>query len=91
MRYPSLFFVLLATILLTAAQTQAASPMIISGNPDGPPVSWDKRDKLMGVGPEVAAKIMSELKVPFTMTVESSWQQVQDKAKSGAIDMIVSA
>ena len=91
MRYPSLFFVLLSTILLAAAPTQAAAPMIISGNPDGPPVSWDKRDKLMGVGPEVAAKILSELKVPFTITTKGSWQQVQEKARSGAVDMIVSA
>lgn len=91
MRYTSLFFIFLAAMLFTAFQAQAASPMIISGNPDGPPVSWDKRDKLLGVGPEVAAKIMSELKVPFTITVESSWQQVQDKARSGAVDMIVSA
>lgn len=91
MRYPSLFFVLLSTILLGAAQTQAAAPMIISGNPDGPPVSWNKRDKFMGVGPELAAKIMSELKVPFTITSKGSWQQVQDKARSGAVDMIVSA
>ncbi len=73
MRYTSLFFIFLAAMLFTAFQAQAASPMIISGNPDGPPVSWDKRDKLLGVGPEVAAKIMSELKVPFTITVESSF------------------
>ena len=91
MRYPSLFFVLLATILLAAGQTQAAAPMIISGNPDGPPVSWKTRDKFMGVGPELAAKILSELKVPFTITTKGSWQQVRDKAKSGAVDMIVSA
>ena len=31
------------------------------------------------------------MKVPFSITVEGTWQQVQDKAKSGAVDMIVSA
>ena len=91
MRYRSLFFVLLTTILLAAPSIWAADPMIISGNPDSPPVSWDKSTKLMGVGPELATKILSELKVPFSTTVEGSWQQVQDKTRDGAVDMIVAA
>ena len=91
MRSSSLLFVFLAAILLTAAQTRAADPMIISGNPDGPPISWDKKGKLMGVGPELATKILSELKVSFSITKEGSWQQVQDKAKAGTVDMIVAA
>ncbi len=91
MRYRSLLFVLLTTILLTAPHTWAADPMIVSGNPDSPPVSWDKNGKLMGVGPELATKILSELKVPFSINVEGSWQQVQDKTGDGAVDMIVAA
>ena len=91
MRYISLFSVLLAAVLVTSVQSRAADPMIISGNPDGPPVSWEKRGKLLGVGPEVAAKIMTELKVPYVIRTEGSWQEVQDKARSGAVDMIVSA
>ncbi len=91
MRYRSLLFVLLTTILLTAPRTWAADPMIVSGNPDSPPVSWDKNGKLMGVGPELATKILSELKVPFSINVEGSWQQVQDKTGDGSVDMIVAA
>ena len=91
MHLKSLLFVVLTTILLTAPGTWAAAPMIISGNPDSPPVSWDKNGKLMGVGPELATKILSELKVPFSLQVAGNWQQVQDKTRDGAVDMIVAA
>jgi polar amino acid transport system substrate-binding protein len=91
MHFKSLLFVVLTTILLTAPSTWAAAPMIISGNPDSPPVSWDKNGKLMGVGPELATKILSELKTPFSLQVAGNWQQVQDKTRDGAVDMIVAA
>ncbi len=90
MRYQSLFFVLLTAVTLTVTSSLAA-PMVITGNPDGPPISWDKTDKLIGVGSELATKILTEMKVPFTISVEGTWKQVQDKAKAGSVDMIVSA
>ncbi len=91
MRYRSLFFAVITTLLFTAPLTWAAPPMIISGNPDSPPVSWDKNGTLKGVGPELAAKIMAELNVPVSMQVEGGWQQVQEKTRDGAVDMIVAA
>ncbi len=91
MRYPSLLSVLLSALLLTTGQAVAADPMIISGNSDSPPISWDKRGKLIGVGPELAAKILTELKIPFSITVQGTWQQVQDKTSDGSVDMIVAA
>jgi polar amino acid transport system substrate-binding protein len=91
MHFKSLFLVMLTTLLLTAPPARAAAPMIISGNSDSPPVSWDKSGKFMGVGPELAAKILSELNIPFSMQVAGNWQQVQDKTRDGAVDMIVAA
>ncbi len=91
MHFKSLLFAVLTTILLTAPPTWATAPMIVSGNPDSPPISWDKNGKLMGVGPELATKILSELKVPLSLQVAGSWQQVQDKTRDGAVDMIVAA
>ena len=90
MRYPFLLLMFLAAIMLTATSLLAAT-MVITGNPNGPPISWDKTDKLIGVGSELAAKILTEMKVDFSITVEGVWQQVQDKAKAGSVDMIVSA
>jgi len=91
MRFKSLLFVAMTTILLAVPSTWAADPMIVSGNPNSPPVSWDQNGTLKGVGPELATKILSELKVPFSTKVEGSWQIVQDKTRDGAIDMIVAA
>ncbi len=91
MRYPVLLAALAITLLLTVSQSWAAAPMVVSGNNDGPPISWDKRDKLLGVGPELAKKILTDLKVPFTLINAGNWQQVQDKARKGTVDMIVSA
>lgn len=91
MRYPVLLAALATTLLLTVSQAMASAPMIVSGNSDSPPISWEKRDNLLGVGPELAKKILTELKVPFTLTNAGNWQQVQDKAKNGTVDMIVAA
>ena len=82
---------ILFALLLTALQAQAADPVRVSGTPDGPPICWEKSKKLTGAAPALAAQILTELKVPFTIEPVGSWQQVQDKAKSGDIDLIVSA
>ncbi len=91
MRYPFLLAALATALLLIAAQAMAAAPMIISGNNDGPPISWDKRGNLLGVGPELAKKILTDLNVPFTVVNAGNWQQVQNKARKGSVDMIVAA
>lgn len=64
---------------------------IVSGNPKAPPVVWEEYDKLTGLGPDLAQLILSELAINHTILVQGDWQQVQDKTKSGEIDMIVSA
>jgi len=91
MRLLSLFSAVLSIVLLTATQATASGPMIISGSSKGPPISWEKKGTLTGVGPKLAAKILTELKVPFVIRNEGNWLEVQEKAKAGTIDMIVSA
>ncbi len=90
MRFLSLAVILLAAMLCTTP-VQAENPMVVSGNPEGPPISWDKNGTLTGAGPELAAKILTELKVPYKITVAGSWEEVQDKARQGSVDLIVSA
>jgi polar amino acid transport system substrate-binding protein len=91
MRHTFLLISLITGLILATAQAMAASPMIVSGNSDGPPISWDKRGELLGVGPELATKILTELKVPFTIVNKGNWQQVQEMTRKGSIDMLVSA
>jgi len=69
----------------------ATETYIVSGNPKAPPVVWEQYKKLTGVGPDIAQAILTELKLAYDIRVEGNWQQVQDKCKSGEVDMIVSA
>ncbi len=69
----------------------AAEMFIVSGNPKAPPVMWEQYNKLTGLGPDLAASILTELDLSFDIRVEGDWQQVQDKSKSGKVDMIVAA
>lgn len=76
---------------LSASHSFASETFIVSGNPKAPPVVWEQYNKLTGIGPDIAQKILTELKLDYDIKVEGNWQQVQDKCKSGAIDMLVSA
>lgn len=78
-------------LLFSPLSTLAADPFVVSGNPKAPPVVWEEYEKLTGIGPDLAQSILSELGISYTLQVKGDWQQVQDKCKSGEIDMIVSA
>jgi hypothetical protein len=94
MRYPfqALYAIFLSALtLLLITSPSMAAPMLVTGSPEGPPISWKKHDALAGVGPTLATKILTELNVEFTISPQGSWQEVQDKAKEGTVDMLVSA
>lgn len=52
---------------------------------------WQSGDQLIGVGPDLVAKIFSELKVPFEIKPAGTWDQVLEKAKANQIDVLVAA
>lgn len=83
--------VLLIAFLSFSNSLLAAPPVIISGNPEAPPVVWERAKGLAGVGPELATHILSKLEVPFDIKPMGTWQQVQDKARTGSVDIILSA
>lgn len=78
-------------ITIACLQPAAAEPIIVSGNPEAPPIVWEKKGELVGVGPEIARQILTTISVPFILKPNGSWEQVQEKIKSGSIDIIVSA
>ena len=69
----------------------ASESFIVSGNPNAPPVVWEQNQELVGLGPDLATAILSELKLPFHLRRFGDWQNVQKKAREGSIDLIVSA
>ncbi len=83
---------LLLAVLLGSQPATAGKPLIVSGNPEAPPIAWEKTGgKLVGVGPTAVSRILEKLQVPFVIQPGGTWQQVQEGAKNGSIDMIVSA
>ncbi len=78
-------------MLLTIQSARANDPLIVTGNPEAPPIAWERSGKLTGVGPEAATRILENLKIPFIIKSTGTWEQVQENAKNGQIDMIVSA
>lgn len=83
----SAFLMLLISTTALAAET----PLIASGNPNLPPISWERNDVLTGVGVQLAEDILTELGVAHTVKPMGNWQQVQEKAQKGTVDLIVSA
>ncbi len=78
------------SFLVSTAYSQA--PLIITGNPDSPPICWTKnKTSLQGVGPDLATKILKELDVQFSIIKVDNWSEVQKKIALGKADMIVSA
>lgn len=82
---------LLCTILLTFQSIMAAEPLVVTGNPEAPPIVWEKGGRLVGVGPIAAGRILERLQVPFIIKPAGTWAQALEKAKNGSIDLIVSA
>jgi len=91
MKFLSLSISCFLLLLLSPMSSFAADTFVVSGNPKAPPVVWEQYDKLTGVGPDLAHSILSELGISYEMLVTGNWQEVQDKCKSGEVDMIVSA
>ncbi len=91
MKKLSLLISSLIIFCLFAANSFSAETFIVSGNPKAPPIVWEEYKKLTGIGPDIAKSILTELKLDYDIRVSGNWQQVQDKCKSGEIDMIVSA
>ena len=64
---------------------------IASGHEDWPPIMSKNGDKIVGAGSELLFMIFDELGLNIESRYVGSWDIVQEKAKSGEIDMIVAA
>ena len=87
----TLISVTLLTLTLNPGTGSAGDAIILSGNPYAPPVVWEENKKLRGVAPDIASAILDALSIPYMTKVMRNWEIVQEAAKSGKIDLIVSA
>jgi polar amino acid transport system substrate-binding protein len=81
----------LAILLLPAANSFAAEPILVSGNMYSAPVMWEKSKEIVGVGPKLIEKIFTELHIDYRLEDMGDWDEVQERARGGSIDVIVSA
>jgi len=61
------------------------------GHPDYPPVSWVQDQQLIGVAPQVAKQIFSELGYQLKLDNSGNWKRCLQEVKAGNIDLVVAA
>jgi polar amino acid transport system substrate-binding protein len=66
----------------------AAKTIVISGNPEYPPVMWQEGNNIVGVGPEIVKMVFEELGITIDSKFKGSWTQVENGIKEGDIDLL---
>lgn len=69
----------------------AGKTYLASGHPEWSPIMWQEGDKIVGAGPQLLAKIAGDLGFKIESNYAGSWDEVQQKARSGEVDMLVAA
>ena len=91
--------VLLASALSacdTTSNPNANSPashttIIASGHPEWPPIMYQSGAVIDGAGPALVKKIFDDLGVAVEFPHTGTWDQVQAKARTGEVDILVAA
>jgi polar amino acid transport system substrate-binding protein len=91
MNYRNLILTTLAVLSCLSISARAQEAVLISGNPNAPPVVWEQYEQLVGLGIDLTTSILDELGIGYQIKRFSNWQQVQDGARQDKIDIIVSA
>jgi polar amino acid transport system substrate-binding protein len=90
--------VLFAAVALSACDEKSNptspdrhSAVIASGHPEWPPIMFQSGSLIDGAGPALLKKILDGAGVAVTFPYTGTWDQVQAKARSGEVDMLVAA
>jgi len=92
MRKTLLFAIIASLIFLIVCSYAIATQeraIIISGHYDWKPVMWQQGDEIVGIGPNVCESIFTDMGMKSVSRYVGSWEQVQQKAKTGNIDVVV--
>jgi polar amino acid transport system substrate-binding protein len=73
------------------AAPDSASAIIASGHPEWPPIMFQRGAVIDGAGPALVKRIFDVLGVPVSFPYTGTWDEVQAKAKSGEVDILVAA
>ncbi|MBA5686788.1 substrate-binding periplasmic protein [Rugamonas apoptosis] len=73
----------------TAAKLQADCPkVVVSADPDYPPLHWYDGKELRGPSIELATHILADLKIPYEVRYVGPWKRVLANAAIGKIDLV---
>ncbi len=89
MNFKKIFLYMLFCYAVFLNHAGAKERLIISGHPDYPPIMWQKDQTIVGIGPELAGKVLSTLGIDFEIKFCGPWKRVQGTARAGEIDLIV--
>ena len=73
------------------ASPAAANTIIASGHPEWPPIMFQSGSTIDGAGPALVRMIFEDLGYGVTFPHTGTWDQVQAKARSGEVDILVAA
>ncbi len=65
--------------------------VVASGHPEWTPIMYAKDGTIQGAGPALVSKILTDLGLEVAFPESGTWDEVQAKAKSGELDMLVAA
>jgi len=89
-------FLLLATLGACSKSSTPTAPavratIIASGHPEWPPIMSKNGSVIAGAGPALVKKIFDDLGVAVDFPYTGTWDEVQAKARSGDVDILVAA
>ena len=88
--------VLLAGAFSACGKTNPAGPgsrnaVVASGHPEWPPIMFQSGAAIDGAGPALVKKIFDDLGVEVSFPSTGTWDEVQAKARTGEVDVLVAA
>ncbi len=72
-------------------KVQMPKELVASGHPAWPPIMYQQDDLIVGAGPEIVKKVFADLGINVVSPYEGLWDVVQEKAKSGEVDVLAAA
>src|SRR5262245_51780896 len=85
-----------ATLTACGKTSSPANPtaklgIVASGHPEWPPIMFRSGSTIDGAGAALVKKIFADLGVPTEVNYTGTWDEVQAKARTGDVDVLVAA
>lgn len=69
----------------------AAEAVKLTGHPNWPPFSWQRGDKIVGIGPDLAEIVFRDIGLAVVSVPSGNWKRAQAQTAAGAADVLAAA